>query len=155
MIRPMTHVDVEQRLVDEMRRHGMRITMARREICRILAHNEKQFLTVTSILQEAEEGGHQLELSTVYRTLDELEKIGLVNHVHFGSGTAGTWHLALDQNHHHLVCENCGKTIEISVGQLESAFEGLRSEFGFRPNVRHFTILGHCRECDDQDATSS
>jgi hypothetical protein len=44
--------------------------------------------------------------------------------------------------------------IEISVGQLESAFEGLRSEFGFRPNVRHFTILGYCSECDTEDTTS-
>ena len=140
-------VGTEDSLLDLIRQSGLRVTMARRAICRILADSDDEFLTASSIHERVAADAGGVDASTVYRTLDELERIGIVHHVHLGSGQPGTWHLTIDRNHQHLMCERCGKTSEVAVSHLEPTYALLREQHDFRPNAHHFTILGYCGDC--------
>jgi Fur family ferric uptake transcriptional regulator len=87
-----------------------------------------------------------VSLSTVYRTLELLEDIGLVTHTHLGHG-APTYHAADDPGHLHLVCRDCAGVTEVDVSAAASLVERLRAEHGFDTDVQHFAIFGTCRSC--------
>ena len=136
------------RTVDEvlslLRSRGGRITAARRQLLEALfastAHR-----TAEDLASEVQSLAPEIHLSTVYRNLDELERLGVIVHTHLGHGPA-IYHLA-GSAHGHLVCEQCGKAVEAP----DRLFSGLSSEalarFGFRIAPRHVAVLGRCRDC--------
>ncbi len=83
--------------------------------------------------------------STVYRFLDELERLGVVDHVHLGHGPA-VYHFA-DDTHHHLVCQQCGLVIEVPDDTLDMLRRRVRTEFSFEVEPRHFAVMGRCGTC--------
>ena len=137
---------LEEAIHEKIRAAGLRLTMPRRAICGVLAANEEGFLTTQQILTMVEDQGVPIDPSTAYRTLDDLAEIGLVHHVHLGS-QPGRWHLTVDNEHQHLVCEACGKTILVPTAVIQPMFDVLRDSYGFRTRYHHFAILGHCESC--------
>lgn len=135
-----------EHMIAELRTHGFRITRARREICRVLADSASEHLTAADVA--ARTAAHGVDPSTVYRTLEALERLGLVEHVHLGHG-AGAYHLAPDRPHHHLVCEACGRTVDIPLAELRRAVERVTRPHGFVPDPTHFAIVGRCSGCAD------
>src|SRR5205809_1883522 len=88
-----------------------------------------------------------VNLSTVYRTLEALEALRVVDHVHLGHGRA-VYHLT-DETHQHLFCERCERVQELPIAKLRPLFAMLEQEFAFELDRRHFAIVGRCRECGD------
>jgi Fe2+ or Zn2+ uptake regulation protein len=86
-----------------------------------------------------------VNLSTVYRTLDALEALRVVDHVHLGHGRA-VYHLT-DESHQHLFCEQCERVQELPIAKLAPLFAVLEEEYAFELDRRHFAIVGRCREC--------
>jgi Fur family ferric uptake transcriptional regulator len=121
----------------------MRITRARREVCTVLAAAPEGHLSAADI---AERAGAPIDPSTVYRTLEILEELGLVRHVHLGHGP-GAYHLAPAASHHHLVCDRCGSTVDVPVTEMRSAISAVTEPHGFVPDETHFAIVGRCRDC--------
>lgn len=87
-----------------------------------------------------------VNLSTVYRTLELLEELGLVSHAHLGHG-APTYHAAGDVDHLHLVCRDCGAVIETDVALADSLVRLLAESHGFETDVAHFAVYGRCASC--------
>jgi Fur family transcriptional regulator, ferric uptake regulator len=87
-----------------------------------------------------------VNLSTIYRTLDLLEKIGLVTHTHLGHG-APTYHAASVDEHLHLVCSECGRVTETSPDAARELVARLHTEHGFETDVRHVAVHGRCAAC--------
>ena len=87
-----------------------------------------------------------VNISTVYRTLELLEELGLVTHAHLGHG-APTYHAADGGAHLHLVCRDCGVVIETEVELADPLVVRLAEQHGFQTDVAHFAIYGRCREC--------
>ena len=87
-----------------------------------------------------------VNISTVYRTLELLEELGLVRHTHLGHG-APTYSLATADDHVHLVCRDCGTVDEVDPELLSGLAERLAAERGFSVDVGHFAVFGRCREC--------
>lgn len=141
----MDEIDAEQ-LHEALRKSGLRITIARRVICRILAEADEEHLTAAEILERANKIAGGVDQSTVYRTLEALASLNYVQHVHIGHG-AGFYHLSGEQVHHHLVCEVCGTAISVPYDDLEPVFASVREKYGFMPDSTHFAILGHCEQC--------
>jgi Fe2+ or Zn2+ uptake regulation protein len=127
-----------------VREHGGRITSARRFLLRVLFESEGHH-TAEELAAQVQELAPDIHLSTIYRNLDELEKLGVIVHAHLGHGPA-TYHLA-STAHGHFVCEECGKMIEAP----DELFVGLGQEakvrFGFTIDPHHFAMLGRCRDC--------
>lgn len=102
--------------------------------------------TPDDILTEVRKTASSVNISTVYRTLELLEELGLVSHAHLGHG-APTYHLADRHHHMHLVCRDCGSVIEADVTVAAPLVDRLQERFGFDTDMKHFAIFGRCRDC--------
>ena len=84
--------------------------------------------------------------STVYRTLEVFERLGVIRHAHLGSGAA-TYHPGDETAHLHLVCESCGRVTEADVTLADELAGRLSAVHGFIPDVEHMAISGTCGDC--------
>jgi Fur family ferric uptake transcriptional regulator len=89
----------------------------------------------------------QVNISTVYRTLELLKKLGLVTETDFGEGRV-RYHPAGKGHHHHLVCQECGAIIDLDEAVLEPLKNDLLREYGFSADLRHLAIFGRCVNCN-------
>jgi Fur family ferric uptake transcriptional regulator len=147
-------VDVEV-LVDRLRATGARVTPARRLVLAELAgaepdghhHREAphEHPSADQLAERIRRDHPDVHLSTVYRTLERLEELGLVIQAGHDHG-ATTYHLA-DADHHHAVCERCGAVIELPATVLAPVSRQLTRDFDFAANLRHLTITGVCATC--------
>jgi Fur family transcriptional regulator, ferric uptake regulator len=131
-------------LSDRLRAGGYRITPARQLVLNAVA--ELDHATPDTICAEVQRTASSVNLSTVYRTLELLEELGLVTHTHLGHG-APTYHVAAEQEHIHLVCRTCGRVEEAPAALADPLVERLRRESGFAVDVAHFAIYGQCAQC--------
>lgn len=139
------HVDGEG-LVSSLRQSGLRITSARRAVCQVLSEAHDDHLTAADLHQKVEKlMGSRVDPSTIYRTIDVLERAGHLHHVHFGHGP-GVVHLVEETGHHHVVCENCGRTVDLALDELD-ALSGVLGAHGFAMGSVHFAIVARCTEC--------
>lgn len=147
------HVEAEA-LIADLRAAGVRITGARRAICDVLAQSHGDHLSAADIHARAQtEHGATIDPSTVYRTLDVLERSGLLHHVHLGHGP-GVVHLTDETDHHHLVCEACETTIDVPLAEFQPLFSRIEAAYGFRVAPAHFAIVGRCAACEHSENTS-
>ena len=130
--------------LDLVRQHGGRVTASRRILLRVLFATTGH-RTAEELAGEVQAEAPDIHLSTVYRNLEELERLGLVVHAHFGHGPA-TYHLA-SSVHGHFVCEECGKLIEVPDSLFNGVAKQALSRFGFTIDPHHFAMLGRCADC--------
>jgi Fur family ferric uptake transcriptional regulator len=95
-----------------------------------------------------------VNITTVYRTLELLEDLGLVTHTHLSHGSP-TYHAVGRDQHVHLVCRICGGVDEVSPSVLEGLVESLESNRGFLIDVGHVALFGMCGHCADQRGSES
>jgi Fur family ferric uptake transcriptional regulator len=86
-----------------------------------------------------------VDLTTVYRTVDTLEEIGLLRHTHLGHG-APSYRLASD-DHVHVVCHHCGTVVDAPKGLADLVADTLRNDTGFILDRSHLAIFGACAAC--------
>jgi len=146
----MTPAQIEEQLLAALKANGLRLTLPRRVICRVLAEANEGFLTVKDITERVAEGGAPMDTSTVYRTLNELQNIGYAHYVPIGK-QSWAWHPTVDHDHHHLICEGCGRSYTVPVQEFAPAFDGIKAKYGFTPASHHFAIVGLCAACDWSD----
>jgi Fe2+ or Zn2+ uptake regulation protein len=136
--------DVVQEIVDRLAASGGRRTSARYAIVERLVA-AKGHVTADELADDVQARFPSVNISTVYRTLDTLEELGIVDHVHLGHGRA-VYHLA-DEDHQHLYCERCERVVELPASKLKALVSTLEREYGFEVDRRHFAIVGICRRC--------
>ncbi len=128
----------------QLRERGYRLT-PQREL--ILGAVEKLgHATPDEVLAAVREQSSAVNVSTVYRTLEVLEELGLVRHAHL-SDRAPTYHSVSDHEHFHLVCRNCRRVISVDPDVLTPLQEKLAADHGFTIDVGHLTVFGRCDEC--------
>jgi Fur family ferric uptake transcriptional regulator len=133
-------------LIAALRDRGLRITDARRAVCGVIAHSHGDHLDAATIHDKATTDlGTELDLSTVYRTLEVLEEAGVVRHAHLGE--AAVYHLAEEQPHQHLVCRICGSTTALPASDLIGFLASVQEMTGFVVDVEHFAVSGLCADC--------
>jgi Fur family transcriptional regulator, ferric uptake regulator len=133
-----------ERILSLMRTEGGRVTPARRALVTALLE-ARSHVTADDLAERVHAAHPDVHRSTIYRTLDALERLGVVDHVHLGHGRA-VYHLA-DELHQHLVCEECGAVIEVPDALFDDLSTRLRKRYGFTVRPHHFAVLGRCRAC--------
>ncbi len=88
----------------------------------------------------------QINLSTVHRTLELLEELGLVTHAHFADHIARYHPVDLGQ-HHHLLCRSCGGIWEMEDEIIHPLNQLLQERYGFEADLNHLAIFGLCQAC--------
>lgn len=137
-------VDTVEDVLELVRARGGRASSARRILVQVL-FDHPGHLSAEELAEQVQATSPDVNVSTVYRNLDELERLGVVTHAHLGHGPA-TYHLAA-RRHGHLVCEECGETIEVPVSLFDSLRKQASSRFGFTVDPGHSALIGRCRNC--------
>lgn len=128
----------------ELRARGYRLTPQRQLV--LEAVDRMGHATPEEIAGEVRRTASGVNISTVYRTLELLEGLGLVTHAHLGHG-APTYHAVTGDQHVHLVCRSCEGVTEVPPDLIAGLVEGLRAERGFAVDVGHVAIFGLCAQC--------
>lgn len=128
----------------DLRAQGYRLTPQRQLVLEAVA--TLGHATPEDIHGEVRKTAAAVNISTVYRTLELLESIGLVTHTHLAHG-APTYHVASDHDHVHLVCRECGAVAESAPTLISGLVDELAKTEGFEVDVAHFAIFGRCRDC--------
>jgi Fe2+ or Zn2+ uptake regulation protein len=157
--KPQGPVDVDasdattvEGVLEMVRRQGGRVTSSRRLLLRAL-FDGKGHHSAEDLAAEVQKQAPDIHLSTIYRNLDELERLGVIVHAHLGHGPA-TYHLAASA-HGHFVCEDCGRMIEAPDTLFGGLAKEAKSRFGFSIDPHHFAMLGHCADCSDAGPSGS
>jgi Fur family ferric uptake transcriptional regulator len=128
----------------ELRARGYRLTPQRQLV--LEAVGRLGHATPEEISTAVRETASGVNISTVYRTLELLEELGLVRHTHLGHG-APTYSVAGNDDHVHLVCRDCDGVEEASTDLVADVVSRLASEKGFSVDVGHFALFGRCQAC--------
>ena len=128
----------------ELRSRGYRVTPQRQLVLEAVA--KLSHATPEEIAARVQQTAKGVNISTIYRTLELLDSLGLVTHTHLNHG-APTYHLASEAGHVHLVCQNCGKITEASPEEVAPLTRTLDERHGFETNVSHLTVFGRCHDC--------
>ncbi|MEE1789166.1 Fur family transcriptional regulator [Streptomyces sp. SP17BM10] len=128
----------------DLRERGYRLTPQRQLV--LEAVDSLDHATPDEILNHVRQTASGINISTIYRTLELLEELGLVSHAHLGHG-APTYHLAGRHHHLHLVCRDCDQVTETDTEIAEPLIESLRARHGFDTDLKHFAIFGRCADC--------
>ena len=129
---------------EELRSHGYRVTPQRQLVLEAVAR--LHHATPEEIAASVQQTAKGVNISTIYRTLELLDSLGLVAHTHLHHG-APTYHLASEAGHVHLVCQNCGKIGEAGREEVAPLTTVLEDKHGFETNVSHLTVFGLCNDC--------
>lgn len=135
-------------LLDLLRLRGGRTTVARRAILEELTGTHGH-ITADRLTELVRVRYPDVDRSTVYRFLEDLEALAVVEHVHLGHGAA-VYHLT-DDRHLHLVCQRCDAVIEVPQRDFEQIRSKLQAQYDFSIDPHHFAIPGICGSCAAQD----
>jgi Fur family ferric uptake transcriptional regulator len=131
--------------LDQLRSHGARLTGPRRAVVEVMSKSRRA-LTPVEVYDMARKQYPDLGLVSVYRTLEKLEELGLVQRVHHSKDCQAF--LSAGQGHQHLaLCSRCGKAILFEGDDLSALFEKVSSQTGFQIKEHWLQLYGLCNEC--------
>lgn len=147
MIRAVTAAtdDRFERVLALVRSRGGRITDTRRAVLRAMFDSKEHHLTANDILASVADVDPEPDRATVYRTLELLTDLGVVEHVHLGH-SAAVYHLA-DVPHQHLVCDRCGAVVQVPLELFAPLLQRIDDDFEFAVEPGHFALTGLCKAC--------
>lgn len=136
----------EQIFFQQLRKRGFRLT-PQREIILAVLHAIEGWTTADEIYKQVQNVSSSVDVSTVYRTLDLLQELGLVACVDAGDGQRRYQLLGIHGPHLHLVCQACGQVIGADPESARAFGERLQAEYGFRAAFEHLSVPGLCPTC--------
>ncbi len=137
---PRLRFDSLDEAIQEMRRRGLRLSTARRLILQVL------FSAEGPVPAEHVARAEAIDVASVYRNLDTMERHGIVHHIHLGHGP-GLYVLVGGGESEYLFCERCGAVRAASPGELEPIRAKIEELFGYAARFTHFPIIGRCAGC--------
>jgi Fur family ferric uptake transcriptional regulator len=126
------------------KRKGLKLTPQRKLITDII-HDAEANLTAEKIITRVQDRMPGVHKSTIYRTLEILEKAGCVYKSELGNQFI--YHHPEEGHHHHLVCSRCGKSIDCEEDLFVPVERSIGEEYGFRVDFKHMVMSGLCEEC--------
>jgi len=138
-----SHAAIED-VIALVRKQGGRATPARRLLLQALFRSQEH-RSAEELATEVRFHAPDVHMSTVYRNLEELERLGVVDCTRMGEGPA-TYHLA-SAAHGHLACEKCGSMTEVPDDMFQDLVRSARTRYGFAINPHRFAVTGVCANC--------
>ncbi|MGN6611316.1 MAG: Fur family transcriptional regulator [Angustibacter sp.] len=128
-----------------LRARGDRMTAPRRAVLAALSRHSDH-LTADQVVSAVAEADPSVHRASVYRALETLSQLGVVQHVHVGHGTT-TYHLADGELHLHAQCEHCGAVVDLPGSLLDGVVDEVERRHGFALDPTHVALSGLCAAC--------
>ena len=147
----------EESIYAVVRRAGGRLTVPMRVVIAILLDSDRH-PTAEDLIAAVNERVEGIAPSTIYRVLSRLDELGVIEHVHSGTGPA--FYQLQEASHVHLVCNTCGTIINIPETTFNDLGKSVFAAYKFTIQPRHAALLGQCNGCSaagakiDANATS-
>ncbi len=132
-------------LISRLRGQGFRLTPQRMMILSAI-EDGKGHICAEEIYAKVTAKYPHVNISTVYRTLELLKKLGMVIETDLGDGRL-RYHSTDKGHHHHLVCTECGAIIDIDESTLVRLQDVLLHQYNFSAGLKHVAIFGLCEKC--------
>ncbi len=145
------HAPAGPDLAARLREQGLRLTPQRQLILR--AVEELRHATPDEVLAHVRSQVSSVNPSTVYRTLEVLEELGLVRHTHL-SDRSPTYHSTGEHEHVHVVCRRCHAVRSYDPDVVAPLVAQLGAD-GFNVDVGHLAIFGECADCSATHSSPS
>ncbi|MFC2062589.1 Fur family transcriptional regulator [Chloroflexota bacterium] len=129
----------------KLRKRGYRLTPQRMMILSAIEDSEHH-ISAEDIYAPVAAKYPQVNISTVYRTLELLKRLGLVYEIDLGEGRI-RYHSEGKGHHHHLICQQCGAVIDVDESTLARLKDVLLHRYSFSAQLQHVAIFGFCKEC--------
>ncbi|SES73997.1 Fur family transcriptional regulator, zinc uptake regulator [Natronincola peptidivorans] len=129
-----------------LKKKGYKITNQRKAIINAFLHSEKHLLTAAEVHNTVKINNEDVNFSTIYRNLEMLLEIGILNRVNLDNGI-NSYELNIDSHHHHLICLKCGEAEMIAYCPMEEINSNIRKLSKFTPIDHKLEIYGHCDKC--------
>lgn len=125
---------------------GERMTRPRQAVLGVLAE-DRRHLCAEDVVVAVAERDPSVHRASVYRTLEALTHLGVVQHVHLGHGPT-VYHLVdADEGHLHLQCSRCGQITDVPARVLSALVDELDRENAFAVELGHVALSGLCSRC--------
>jgi Fur family ferric uptake transcriptional regulator len=138
-------VATAQELRSALKEQGLRMTPQRQLILDAVA-SMRGHISVDQVYRQVAARFPDVNITTVYRTLEVLEARGFVRHTHFHDSRS-QFQRTDEPPHQHLICRACGHDQEMDLTVLEPLAEDLRKRYGFVADLSHTAIVGICEAC--------
>jgi Fur family ferric uptake transcriptional regulator len=135
----------EEAIVAQLSQAGYRITLPRRAVVRAML-DDAGYSSPHQIQERARSYCPTVGLVTVYRTLDLLAELGFVRRIHTEDGCHG-YATASNGHRHHLVCRQCGATVEFDGCDLSVFLARVSRETGYKIDDHLLELVGVCAAC--------
>ncbi|QWU18478.1 Fur family transcriptional regulator, ferric uptake regulator [Paenibacillus sophorae] len=145
--------DKIDKIKQQLQSQGYKLTPQREATVRVLLENEEDHLSAEDVFMLVKEKAPEIGLATVYRTLELLSELHIVEKINFGDGVA-RYDLRTDtskHHHHHMICVQCGSMDEIREDWLGSLEEKLEKEFNFAVIDHRLDFHGICYRCREKN----
>ena len=143
---------VQGMLKEKLREKGWKVTRQRLSILQTLAEHKGQHLAAEDIFELMKDEYPEMGLATVYRTLQLLYEIQLIDRIHFNDGCIRyeIGHIFdgdCKHSHHHLICRTCGRLMPFEDDFLEDLEAQIEADTGFHVLDHELKFYGQCKEC--------
>lgn len=141
----------EEKVKDLLREKGLKVTIQRLMVLNILSAHGDEHLTVEEIYDLAKEESPEIGLATIYRTVQVLLELHVIEKVTFDDGFAryelngeetGSGH-----RHHHAICTQCGKVYSLETDLLDTLEKQVFESLGFEVTDHEVKLYGLCSAC--------
>lgn len=139
---------VEQ-IKQQLQSQGYKLTPQREATLRVLVEHQEDHLSAEDVFLLVKERAPEIGLATVYRTLELLSDLHVLEKMNFGDGVA-RYDLRNERHHHHhhhLICVQCGTMQEVMEDGLEEMEARMEIEYGFKVLDHRLDFQGICAKC--------
>ena len=136
----------------KLKEKGLKVTNQRLLVLQVLAENKDRHLTAEDIYELVKEDYPEIGLATIYRTVQLLLEMQLVDRINLDDGCVRyeigeTLDSTLKHHHHHLICKTCGKVLPFKDDLLDELERHIEEETGFHVLDHELKFYGQCSEC--------
>lgn len=144
----LSNLEIEK-LKNNLKEKGYKLTPQRRAIVDIIIQNEGSHLTTEELYDLVKKECPEIGLATVYRTVQLLEELGVICRLDLDDGCSRYELIHEDENHqhHHLVCTECGKVLEVEGDLLDVLEHNIEKQYEFKIKNHSVKFYGICSDC--------
>src|SRR5690554_4949996 len=148
--------DNEERFKRILRDNGLKVTSQRLMILEALRKRPDKHLTAEEIYELVKAKNPDIGLATIYRTIQLLSELNLIDKLNIGDGQVRYKIGQLDKDdnihhHHHLICLNCEKILTFEDDLLDQLEDTIEKTMNFKVVDHEVKLFGYCSECADKD----